>query len=164
MDVLGISCYYHDAAACLVRDGVVVAAAEEERFSRKKHDKSFPALAIEYCLKHARGTNGPVHAVAFYDKPIRKLERAMIVGKANAERSQKLVESSIRHFLQEVTELEPRTRSAVGPDAPILFSEHHLSHAASAFYASPFREAAVLTIDGVGEWSTTAQFIGHGNE
>lgn len=166
MRILGISAYYHDAAAALVEDGVVVAAAQEERFSRRKHDPSFPAQAVRFCLEHAGRDLVDVDAVAFYDKPLLKFERMLASFLAVAPRGVRAFVSGVPPALRPM--LLPRflirdELSRIGdlaPGARLFFSEHHLSHAASAFFPSPFDEAAVLTVDGVGEWATAS--IGHG--
>jgi carbamoyltransferase len=168
--VLGISAYYHDSAAALVEDGVIVAAAQEERFSRKKHDSRFPAHALSYCLREAGIGLENVDRVVFYDKPFLKFERLVETYLAFAPRGFKSFRMSIPLWLREklflkdllVKELR-KDLTSKGWNGEILFSEHHLSHAASAFFPSPFREAAVLTMDGVGEWATTSAAIGSGN-
>jgi carbamoyltransferase len=170
MKVLGISAFYHDSAAALVRDGEIVAAAQEERFTRKKHDPGFPAHAVDYCLKEAGVTLDDVDCVAFYDKPLLKFERLLETYLAFAPRGFKSFSMAIPVWLREklflkdllTKELQSRgTRTDVSKR--LLFSEHHLSHAASAFFPSPFDEAAVLTMDGVGEWATTSLAHGKGN-
>jgi carbamoyltransferase len=170
MRVLGISAFYHDSAAALVRDGEIVAAAQEERFTRKKHDPGFPAHAVEFCLKHGGITLDEVDYIAFYDKPLLKFERLLETYLAFAPRGFKSFSMAIPVWLREklflkdllTKELQSRgTRKDVAQR--LLFSEHHLSHAASAFFASPFDEAAVLTMDGVGEWATTSLAHGKGN-
>lgn len=160
MNVLGVSCFYHDSAACLVRDGEILAAAEEERFSRRKHDHSFPQMAIDYCLRRAGIEGRQLDAVAFYEKPLRKLERALHVGKSFGDCSTELVDLEIRQFAYEGAHIGRRLQEALGFSKAIHYSEHHLSHAASAFFPSPFEDAAVLTVDGVGEWATASQFLG----
>lgn len=162
MYILGLSYNYHDAAACLVRDGVPVAAVEEERFSRRKHDPRFPQQAIAYCLRQAGIGAGDLAGVAFYEKPLRKLER--LLGTAalhrGAEAPAEMVAGEISGFLHESLLVEQLMAAHFGYTGKVYYSEHHLSHAASAFYPSPFAEAAVLTVDGVGEWATTAEFMG----
>jgi carbamoyltransferase len=168
MRILGLSCFYHDAAACLVEDGRIVAAAEEERFTRQKHDSSFPTNAVRYCL--AEGgveAGGTIDAVAFYDKPLLKFQRIV-------ETYFAIVPAGLRSFLQampvwtnEKLWTEPAIRDALGAmkinfTDPIHFLEHHESHAASAFYPSPFQDAAILTLDGVGEWATAVVGVGRG--
>jgi carbamoyltransferase len=172
MRILGISAYYHDSAACLVVDGEIVAAAQEERFTRKKHDERFPQSAIEYCLKQASITASDLDYVVFYDKPFVKFERLLETYLAFAPRGFKSFATSLPVWLkdklfQKKMIIEALTKSLdkdVDWSTRLLFSEHHLSHAASAFFPSPFEEAAVLTMDGVGEWTTTSMAIGRGNE
>ncbi|TAN64201.1 MAG: hypothetical protein EPN20_08650, partial [Magnetospirillum sp.] len=155
MNILGLSCYYHDSAACLVRDGIVAAAIEEERLTRKKHDSSFPLNAIRHCLAEQGLSGGDLDAVAFYEKPLSKLERALMT-------SGDLAAWNIDHFISASARLEETIAEAIGYDRGLLYLEHHLSHAAAAFYPSPFEDAAILTVDGVGEWATTAIFAGQG--
>ena len=162
MNVLGISYNYHDAAACIVSDGVVVAAAEEERFSRDKHDSRFPAQAIGYCLRAAGLGTRALDAVAFYEKPARKLERVLQIGKAYAPRSAENVAAQFPSLITDGMNVETTIRDRLDFQGPVYFSEHHLSHAASAFYVSPFEESAIMTVDGVGEWATCMQFSGSG--
>jgi len=165
MHILGISAYYHDSAACLVRDGEIIAAALEERFSRIKHDYSFPARASEYCLKEAGIRPGQIDLVAFYDKPWIKFERLMETYLAFAPRG-------IRSFLiamplwlkKKLWVSELIKKELAGYAGKILFPEHHQSHAASAFFPSPFDRAAILTMDGVGEWATASWGIGVDNK
>lgn len=163
--ILGISAYYHDSAAALIRKGIPVAAAQEERFSRKKHDASFPSRAVGYVLEEAGLSMEDIDAVAFYEKPYIKFERLLETYHALAPRGLKSFLASVPVWIKEklfqktILKRELTSLGAVKPP-PILFPEHHLSHAASAFYPSPFDEAAILTIDGVGEWDTTT--IGFG--
>ncbi|MGE5360924.1 MAG: carbamoyltransferase [Bacteroidales bacterium] len=154
--ILGISCFYHDAAAALLRDGDLVAAAEEERFNRRKHYDGFPALAVEYCLREAGITIDGVDHVVFYEKPLTKFGRIVETVLAEWPRSYGLWMRGVPMWV--TTKLDHRAlfRRALGTDKPILFCGHHASHAASAFLASEFDEAAILTADGVGEWTTTA--------
>ncbi len=163
MDILGLSYSYHDAAACLVRDGVPVAAAEEERFTRIKHDHHFPENAIRYCLEAGGIFARDLSCVAFYEKPGRKLERALSIGKRYLPRSAEVVAEQYPSLIEDGFGLAPQLDRAFGYSGPLYFAEHHHSHAASAFFASPFRDAAVLTVDGVGEWATCTQFEGAGN-
>lgn len=163
MNVLGISCYYHDAAAVLVRDGVVIAAAEEERFTRRKHDRSFPANAIAYCLEFGGLHGGDLDLAVFYEKPLRKLQRGLQTSAGLDERSRASAARHIRHYVHQVATLRQLLEDTTGYQSELQYCEHHLSHAASCFYASPFEEAAILTVDGVGEWATTGQFIGGGS-
>jgi len=165
--ILGISAFYHDSAAALLCDGKIVAAAQEERFTRKKHDSRFPKAAVSYCLKQAGIDAARVGHVTFYDKPFLKFERLLETYMAFAPRGFESFRMAIPVWLREKLyfrdllgkELRAYDKD-VDWDARLLFSEHHLSHAASAFFASPFREAAVLTLDGVGEWTTTSLAIG----
>jgi carbamoyltransferase len=155
--ILGISCHYHDAAAALLRDGVLVAAAQEERFSRKKNDPSFPRHAIAFCLRQAGIAATDVEYVVFYEKPFLKVERILTSTLATFPRSLRVFREALLVLLKEKLWIKDRIRQHLGIDpARILFVEHHLSHAASAFFCSPFREAAILTVDGVGEWTTAA--------
>ena len=169
MIILGISAYYHDSAAALVCDGKVVAAAQEERFSRKKHDSRFPKNAIKYCLETAGINLKKVDAVAFYDKPFLKFERLLETYLAFAPRGFQSFQKSIPIWLKEKLFLrstlcdELSSFGDIHISEKLLFSEHHLSHAASAFFPSPFDQAAVLTLDGVGEWATSSVSIGKGN-
>jgi carbamoyltransferase len=171
MYVLGISAFYHDSAAALLCDGEIVAAAQEERFTRKKHDAGFPGNAIEYCLNEAGIALGNVGCVAFYDKPFLKFERLLDTYVALAPRGFESFRMAIPVWLREKLFLKDLLRKELNAYAPeydwnsrLRFSEHHLSHAASAFFPSPFEEAAVLTMDGVGEWATTSLAIGRGNK
>jgi carbamoyltransferase len=169
MWVLGISAYYHDSAAALVHDGRVVAAAQEERFSRKKHDSRFPQHAIEYCLGAAGIDMATVDHVAFYDKPFLKFERLLETHLAFAPRGFRSFRMAMPVWLREKLFQRKLIGDALRRYAPkfdqeqLLFAEHHQSHAASAFFPSPFEEAVVLTMDGVGEWATTSVAIGRGN-
>jgi carbamoyltransferase len=168
--VLGISAFYHDSAVAVVEDGRIVAAAQEERFTRKKHDPGFPARALEYCLRESGGTLDDVDCIAFYDKPLLKFERLLETYLAFAPRGFQSFRMAIPVWLREklflkdllVGELK-KFSSAKDLAERVMFSEHHLSHAASAFYPSPFAEAAVLTMDGVGEWATTSLAFGSGS-
>jgi carbamoyltransferase len=169
MRVLGISAYYHDSAAALLRDGRVVAAAQEERFTRKKHDSGFPHEAIRACLQSGATAPGEIDLVAFYDKPFLKFERLLETYLAFAPRGfasfRQALPVWVKDKLFQRTEILKQLRILdpnVAWDQRLLFSEHHLSHAASAFYPSPFRNAAVLTMDGVGEWTTTSLALGEG--
>ena len=162
MNVLGISAWYHDAAACLVRDGEIVAAAQEERFTRRKHDPDFPAHAIRSCLEIAGIEAGDLDAVGFYDKPFLKFERLLETYLGCVPRGLRSFRTAMPVWLTEKLFLPDRIRKELGCDVPVYFAEHHISHAASAFYPSPFEEAAFLTIDGVGEWATTTWGVGRG--
>jgi len=163
--ILGISAFYHDSAAALVVDGDIVAAAQEERFTRKKHDPGFPACAIEYCLRQAGKTPADVDYVVFYEKPMRKFERLLETYLAFAPAGFKSFSMAIPVWLKEKVHLPRVIRKGLGEGtrAPIVFTDHHESHAASAFFPSPFDEAAILTLDGVGEWTTTTYGVGRGN-
>src|SRR5437868_1261017 len=162
MRILGISAFYHDSAAALVQDGYIVAAAQEERFTRRKHDPSFPTHAIAYCL-HAGGIKlRELDAVVFYEKPLLKAERLLETYLATAPRGLRSFLTAIPTWLHDKANIASVIRRALGPEygGPILFTEHHESHAASAFFPSPFQEAAILTVDGVGEWATTTLGMG----
>jgi carbamoyltransferase len=161
--ILGISCYYHDAAAALVKDGVVIAAAQEERFTRKKHDSGFPSQAIAYCLAEAGIAAQDLDWVVFYDKPLVKFERILETYLTYSPRGVRSFMMAIPLWLKEKLWIPTHIRNELGYEGTILFTEHHESHAASAFYPSPFRRAAFLTMDGVGEWTTTSYGIGDGN-
>jgi carbamoyltransferase len=155
MNILGISCHYHDAAAALIVNGEVVAAAEEERFTRRKHDSSFPARSIAFCLKQAGLRPGDLDYVAYYEKPFLKFERILSNCVQTYPRSAELFKRSMTAWLGEKLWIKSRLmRELDVPEHKLLFCDHHLSHAASAFFCSPFEEAAVLTMDGVGEWAT----------
>jgi carbamoyltransferase len=165
MRILGISCYFHDAAAALFEDGLLIAAAEEERFTRKKHDYEFPQNAIDFCLKSGGIQAGDLDYVVFFEKPFIKFERLLLSSMQSFPHSHKVFREAmvtwfgdklwIKHLLQ--------TRLKIAPNK-IFFSEHHLSHAASAFFCSPFEEAAILCVDGVGEWTTASFGIGKGTD
>lgn len=172
MRILGISAYYHDSAASLIVDGKIVAAAQEERFTRKKHDSGFPTNAIIFCLTEAGITGKDVDQVVFYEKPLPKFERLLETYFAYAPHGFKSFSMAMPVWLSEklfqkrnlVRELKETVDSSVNWVEKMAFSEHHLSHAASAFYPSPFETAAVLTMDGVGEWPTTSLAVGNGNQ
>lgn len=163
MIILGISCYYHDSAAALLRDGVLIAAAQEERFTRKKHDPGFPRHAIRYCLKEARITLKDVDAVAFYDKPFLKFERILETYLAFVPKGILSAWKALPLWIREKLWISDRIRTELKYEGKLLFSEHHESHAASAFFPSPFTKAGVLTMDGVGEWATSSIGAGEGN-
>jgi len=163
--ILGISAFYHDAAACLVRDGEIIAAAQEERFTRKKHDADFPRQAIAYCLHEAGLSVADLDYVGFYDKPLLKFERILESYLAVAPRGLRSFLTALPVWLREKLFTRDTIRSELPEFAgTVLFSEHHESHAASAFYPSPFEEAAVLTMDGVGEWATSSYGVGRGKD
>ena len=165
--VLGLSAYYHDAAAALLCDGKIIAAAQEERFTRKKNDPDFPARAVRFCLRQAGLEESQLDTVVFYDKPVLKFTRLLETYLAVAPGGLKTFPTAISNWLGEKLDLRKAIRAALPglkPDCPLLFTGHHQSHAASAFYPSPFDEAAILTIDGVGEWATTTIGRGQGNE
>ena len=169
MRVLGISAFYHDSAAALVEDGRIVAAAQEERFSRKKHDARFPVHAVEYCLGAAGVRPNAIDYVAFYDKPFLKFERLLETYLSFAPRGFQSFRMALPLWIREKLFQKDLLRTELRRYMPeftperLLFTEHHLSHAASAFFPSPFDEAAVLTMDGVGEWATTSASVGKGN-
>jgi carbamoyltransferase len=163
MNVLGISAYYHDSAACLVENGRITAAAQEERFTRKKHDFSFPARSIAYCLGEAGVEGADIDLVAFYDKPFLKFERILETYLAVAPSGIKSFVKAMPLWINQKLWIKDLIRHHLGYGGRIIFTEHHESHAASAFFPSPFQEAAFLTIDGVGEWATASYGIGRGN-
>lgn len=161
MDILGISCFYHDAAAALIRDGMLIAAAEEERFSRKKHDSGFPAQAIDFCLKRGKINGGDLDYAIFYEKPLVKFERILMTSLGVYPKTWRVFrESMIAWFNQKLWIRGQIVRHLGIPQNCVLFAEHHTAHAASALFCSPFEEAALLTVDGVGEWTTAT--IGRG--
>lgn len=162
--ILGISAFYHDSAACLVKDGEFVAAAQEERFTRKKHDPEFPQNAIEFCLAEAGIEPKDLDYVAFYDKPFVKFERLLKTYLVYAPSGLRSFMIGIPEWLGRKLWLKDIIAEQVDSQAPILFPEHHQSHAASAFFPSPFEEAAIVTVDGVGEWTTTSLGVGRGNK
>ena len=170
--IIGISAYYHDSAAALICDGEVVAAAQEERFTRKKHDPAFPTQAIKYCLQEAGITHADVAHVVFYDKPLLKFERLLETYLSYTPTGFRSFLTAMPVWLKDKLFLKKtlkRELSAVfgttEKDIPsLLFNEHHQSHAASAFFPSPYEKAAVLCLDGVGEWATTSMWLGDGNK
>ncbi len=162
--ILGISCFYHDSAACLMRDGEIVAAASEERFTRKKHDPDFPKNAVQHCLREGGIGIGQVDYVGFYDKPFLKFERILETYLTVAPRGLRSFLTALPVWLKEKLFIPHLIQKKLGYKGPILLTEHHESHAASTFFCSPFDEAAILTLDGVGEWATTAQGFGRGEE
>lgn len=171
MKILGISAYYHDSAATLIEDGKIIAAAQEERFTRKKHDSSFPEFSIQYCLKEAKCNLDEVSAVVFYDKPLVKFERLLETYLSYAPKGISSFLMAMPVWLKEKLflkstlkkELKKLLTDQKGSLPKLLFSEHHQSHAASAFFPSPFEKAAVLCLDGVGEWATTSVWLGDKN-
>ena len=163
--VLGISCFYHDSAAALLRDGEIVAACQEERLSRKKHDSGFPARAIRYVLREAGISPEQLDAVGFYDKPLLKFERMLSTYVATFPRSFNQFRRALPVWIKEKLWVPSIIRKELRPYAgPIYFAEHHMSHAASCFLPSPFEEAAILTVDGVGEWATASFAVGKGTD
>ena len=157
MYTLGISCYYHDSAAALLNDGKVISAVEEERFSRKKFDDEFPELAIDFCIKEAGITFNQLDYVAFYDKPILKFERLLDNYIAVAPKGLYSFLDVIPKWIHKRLWIKNEIRKHLkGFRGPIIFPEHHMSHAAHTFFTSPFDEAAILTVDGVGEWTTSS--------
>ena len=172
MYILGISAFYHDSAACLLKDGEIVAAAQEERFTRKKHDQSFPNNAIKYCLEQLNISASQIDNVVFYEKPFVKFERLLETYLAFAPRGFRSFAKAMPIWIKDklfqksalINELKATLDEDINWQERLLFSEHHLSHAASAFYPSPFESAAVLTLDGVGEWTTTSLAVGKGSE
>src|SRR3990170_483089 len=163
MNILGISAFYHDSAACLVQDGRIVSAAQEERFTRKKHDFSFPKNAINYCLQDSGLKVKDLDFVAFYDKPFLKFERILMTYLTYAPAGIRSFVKSMPLWIKQKIWLKELIKKELDFEGKIIFTEHHESHAASAFFPSPFQEAAVLTLDGVGEWATTSYGIGKGN-
>jgi carbamoyltransferase len=165
MNILGISCYFHDASAALLKDGELVAAAEEERFTRKKHDYEFPQNAIDFCLNVGGVTSGDLDYVVFFEKPFIKFERLLLSSMQTFPRSHKVFREAMITWLGDKLWIKTLIQKRLGvPATKILFSEHHLSHAASAFFCSGFDEAAIMTVDGVGEWTTASIGIGRGTE
>jgi len=172
LNILGISAYYHDSAACLIRDGDIVAAAQEERFTRKKHDPGFPSHAVNYCLREGGISLTDIRYIVFYDKPLVKFERLIETYLAFAPQGLQSFVAAMPVWLKEklfLRNLLAKEFLALAPELkkselpPVLFSEHHESHAASAFYPSPYEKAVVLCMDGVGEWATTSTWLGNGN-
>ena len=163
MHILGISAYYHDSAACILKNGEIIAAAQEERFTRKKHDQEFPSNAIKYCLKEAGLNASDLEVVAFYDKPFLKFERILETYLAYAPKGLSSFLKAMPLWIKKKLWIKELIKDELDYDGKILFPEHHASHAASAFYTSPFEEAAFLTMDAVGEWATTSFGVGNGN-
>ena len=164
MNILGISCFYHDSAACIVRDGEIIAAVQEERFTRKKHDAGFPANAVNYCLKEAGISAKDLDLVVFYEKPFIKFERILETALTYAPKGITQFIKAIPAILKQKLWVSEIIKKEIGFNGKVLFAEHHESHAASAFYPSPFKEAAFLTMDGVGEWETASFGVGKGSE
>ena len=164
MNILGISCWYHDAAACLLQDGRIAAAAQEERFTRVKHDASFPRHAINWCLEHAGLATGDLDLVAFYDKPFLKFERLLETYLTCAPRGLASFIRAMPIWLKRSLWIPDILRKELDFEGVLIFPEHHESHAASAFFPSPFERAAIITLDGVGEWTTTSWGTGRGAE
>jgi carbamoyltransferase len=165
MNVLGLSFYYHDSAAALVKDGVLVAAAEEERFSRKKHDSGFPGLAIDFVLAVGGIALKDVDFVVFYEKPFVKLERMLLTAMGTFPRSAAVFRESMQRWISDKLWIKSMMSKKLGvSSSKLLFAEHHVSHAASSFYTSPFQEAAILTVDGAGEWTTSTIGVGRGTK
>ena len=162
VSILGISAFYHDSAACLVQDGRIVAAAQEERFTRKKHDQRFPKQAAAYCLAEAGLRPGDLDLVVFYDKPLTKFERLLETYLSVAPRGFRSYQKALPLWIKEKLWMGDTIRKELGWGSKVLFGKHHESHAASAFFASPFADAAVVTADGVGEWETTTVWRGQG--
>jgi len=162
--ILGISAFYHDSAACLVRDGEILAAASEERFTRKKGDAAFPARAVEFCLKTAGIEAKNLDHVAFYDKPLLKFERILETYIGVAPRGFGSFLAAGPLWIKDKLYIDRELHDSLGYEGKILYAEHHESHAASAFFPSPFQEAAILTMDGVGEWATTTIGMGRDND
>ncbi len=165
MNILGISCYFHDASAALLQDGRLIAAAEEERFTRKKHDYEFPQHAIDFCLKAGGIEAAELDYVAFFEKPFIKFERLLLSSMQTFPRSHRVFREAMITWLGDKLWIKTLIQKRLGvPASKILFSEHHLSHAASAFLCSPFEEAGILTVDGVGEWATASMGMGKGTD
>ena len=173
--ILGISCFYHDSAAALIKDGEIMSAVQEERFSRKKHDPSFPQRAIKYCLRSNNINLKDIEAIIYYEKPLLTFERLLETYIATSPRGIRSFITAMKVWIKEKIflksllkkefnkiqkELVPLEKAFI---PKLLFSEHHLSHASSAFYPSPFNEAVILCMDGVGEWATTSAWIGKEN-
>jgi len=164
VNILGISAFYHDSAACLVREGQIIAAAQEERFTRKKHDSSFPQNAVAYCLREGGVKVGDLDYVTFYEKPFLKFDRILHSYLAYAPSGLRSFLMAIPLWIRERIWMKETVRKELGCECKMIFPEHHESHAASAFFPSPYPEAAILTVDGVGEWTTTSYGVGRGNE
>jgi len=163
LNILGVSAFYHDSAASLIMDGDIVAAAQEERFTRKKHDPRFPEHAVAYCLREGGLEIGDIDHLVFYDKPFVKFERLLMTYLGVAPRGLRSFYSQMPQWLKEKLFMRQTIRHKTGFEGRVLFTTHHQAHAAAAFFPSPFEEAAVLTLDGVGEWATTTYGVGKGN-
>lgn len=164
MNILGVSCFYHDSAACILRDGEILAAAQEERFTRKKHDPRFPKNAIQYCLQEAKIAPDQLDYVVFYDKPFLTFERLLLSYLTVAPKGLRSWLEAMPLWLGKKLHMHKVFKNEIGYDGDVLFTEHHEAHASSAFYPSPFEEAAILTIDGVGEWATSSYGFGKGKD
>src|SRR5262245_24097792 len=164
VNILGVSAFYHDSAACLVRDGEIIAAAQEERFTRKKHDSSFPKNAVDFCLAHGGIQVTDLDLVAFYEKPFLKFDRILHTYLSYAPLGIRSFLMAIPLWIRERIWMKDLIRKELNYEGILIFPEHHESHAASAFFPSPFSEAAILTVDGVGEWTTTSFGTGTGNQ
>src|SRR4051812_23939347 len=163
-NILGISAYFHDSAAALICDGAIVAAAQEERFTRRKHDPGFPSEAATWCLEHAGLTPSQVDVVAFYERPLVKFDRLLETWLSRAPRGRSLFDDALPVWASLKLQLPQQIREQLpGFSGPLYFADHHESHAASAFFPSPFDEAAILTLDAVGEWSTSTIGAGRGH-
>ena len=161
MYVLGISCFYHDSSACLLKDGKIVAAVEEERFSRKKHDNSFPINAINYCLDSQKINIDKIDHIGFYEKPFLKFERILYQHLEMFPLSLKTFVASMPSWLNEKIRVVKIIKKQLKYKGDVMFIEHHMAHAASSFLVCPFEKAAILTVDGVGEWATTTYGLGN---
>jgi carbamoyltransferase len=163
MNILGVSCFFHDASAALLKDGRLIAAAEEERFTRRKHDFDFPQHAIDFCLRSGRLGAADLDYVAFFEKPFVKFQRLLLTTMKTFPRSHRLFREAMISWLADKLWIKSLLQKRLGVrPSQILLSEHHLSHAASTFFCSPFEQAAILTVDGVGEWATTTVGVGKG--
>jgi carbamoyltransferase len=164
MYILGISAFYHDSAACLVKDGEIISAAQEERFTRKKHDHNFPFNAVSFCLSYSKININDISLIAFYDKPFLKFERLLESYLGYAPKGLRSFIKAMPLWIKEKLWMKEFIRKELNYEGKIIFPEHHESHAASAFYPSPFEEAAIITMDGVGEWTTTSFGTGRNNK
>ena len=162
--ILGISAFYHDSAACILKNGEIIAAVQEERFSRKKHDHRFPENAVKFCLQQAGIESDRLDHVAFYDKPWIKFERLLETYLSFAPIGFSSFLKAMPLWLKEKLWMGDQIKKSMGYEGDIIYPEHHQSHAASAFYPSPFQSAAFITVDGVGEWSTASWGVGRDNK